>query len=110
MKDSIEILKLKETFNEYLSNLSNGVLFIANSLKEDKINEALKSIYDFSEGMSWLSDALRLLNQHGENLFIDFARINEFLLEINEGLEKEDYLLVADIFEYEIYPFFKDLN
>ncbi|KOS66669.1 hypothetical protein AEA09_18215 [Lysinibacillus contaminans] len=110
MKSSNEVLELKESFNDYLHNLSGGVLYIANCFKEDKLSEALNSIYDFSEGMTWLNDAMRLLNEHGDNIFIDFARIKEYLIEINEGLEKQDYLLVADIFEYEIAPFFTELN
>lgn len=110
MKNLNEVLELKASLIEYSDNLPSGVMYIANCLKEDKLNEALNSIYDFSEGMTWLNDAMRLLNEHGDNIFIDFARIKQYLIEINDGLEKQDYLLVADIFEYEIAPFFMESN
>lgn len=110
MRDSNEVLALKESFNEYLNNLSAGVLQIAEYLKEDKLKEALDGIYNLSEGIAWLNDAMRILNENGNDIQIEFNQINEYLMEINEGLIKQDYLVTADILEYEIAPFFAKLN
>ncbi|MBD8035712.1 hypothetical protein H9635_03095 [Solibacillus sp. A46] len=110
MNESREILELEESVGTYLKNVPNGVIYIANSLKEDELYKGLKAISDFSEGMMWLNDATRILKNNGKNIFIDFTKIEIYLVEINEGLEKEDYLLVADLFEYEISPFFQAIN
>ena len=49
-----------------------------------------------------------LLIQNNVKVDFDISKINEYLEEINDGLEKQDYLLVADIFEYEIVPYFEE--
>ncbi|WP_313892594.1 hypothetical protein [Psychrobacillus sp.] len=106
-----EILKdTIQSFNEYLPRVVAGSHDIAESLRSDNVAVALPMILDFSEGMSWLVEAIELfkINEVDANLHID--RIHEFLNEINAGLEMQDYVLVADMFEYEIAPFFEEAS
>lgn len=105
----IEVLKdTVQSYNEYLPRVVAGSYEIAESLRSDNVAPALTMILDFSEGMSWLVEAIELfkMNEVDANLHID--RIHEFLNEINMGLEMQDYVLVADMFEYEIAPFFEE--
>ncbi|MGE7911001.1 hypothetical protein [Lysinibacillus xylanilyticus] len=99
-----------ESYNEYLNTLPIGCDSIVNLLRDGNSEEALKLILHFSEGVSWLVDANRLLEQNGIENSLKVDRINEFLDEINNGLEIMDFLLVADIFEYEIKPFFENVD
>lgn len=97
-----------ESYNRYISGLSSGCQLIADLIREDRIQEALRSILQFSEGMAWIVDANRLLTENGQSNQLNPEKIHEFLEEINSGLEIQDYVIVADMFEYEIKPFFED--
>jgi len=97
-----------EQYNLYLNKVPKGSMYIAERLREDNLHEALTAIKDFSEGVIWLSQATQLFKQNGVHADLDIEKIWEFLLNINDGLEKQDYILVADMFEYEITEFFND--
>ncbi|MEE3807526.1 hypothetical protein V2H29_11220 [Lysinibacillus fusiformis] len=105
----MEIKELIESYNDYVKKIPDGAIFIANYLREDKLNNALIAIKDFSEGVLWLSEASDLLMKNGAHAALNIGQIQEFLIEVNEGLEKQDYVLVADMFEYEIAPFFEEV-
>lgn len=103
-----EILEVMESYNEYLDKLPGGCKSIAEYLRNNRIDEALELILHFSKGVSWLCEVNEKLSLLGFNNSLHIERINEFLIEINSGLEIQDYLIVADIFEYEIAEFFKN--
>lgn len=105
-----ELEQLIESYNEYLERLVVGTENIAKKLRGDLIEEGVKDILDFSEGLLWMIDAEALFKQNGILVENKMEKINEFLEEINSSLEREDYLLVADLFEYEIAPYFASLQ
>lgn len=104
----MDILEIIETFNQYIKRVPQGAAFIAENFREENINIALTEVQNFSEGTLWLSQMSGLLIQNNVKVDFDISKINEYLEEINDGLEKQDYLLVADIFEYEIVPYFEE--
>lgn len=97
-----------ESYKSYAVNLPNGCQKIADYLREDAIVEAGTTIAQFSEGLSWLVDMNKLLYQHDLLPQLAESRIYEFLNEINNGLEIQDFVIVADMFEYEIKPFLQE--
>ena len=97
-----------ESYNKYIKNLPLGCQKIADMLREDKIVDAMKNILNFSEGVMWIMDAAKLFEKNNIKSSLNTNKIDEFLSEINRGIEIEDYILVADMFEYEIKPFFED--
>ncbi|WP_107947410.1 hypothetical protein [Lysinibacillus parviboronicapiens] len=97
-----------QSFNEYLPRVATGSLEIAVKLRSDQIANALKMILEFSEGMSWLVEASELFKANEVKVSIQIEKIQGFFQEINTGLEMQDYVLVADMFEYEIAPFFEE--
>ncbi|MGG2075408.1 hypothetical protein AB1J28_18830 [Lysinibacillus irui] len=101
------ILETIESYNNYLQVVPNGCLKIAERLREDQIAVALNDIKDFSEGVIWLIDAGILLSKNNVDVSLDINQIQDFLNEINTGLQIKDYNLVGDLFEYEIAEFFK---
>ncbi|PJO41199.1 hypothetical protein [Lysinibacillus xylanilyticus] len=105
----MEINELIESYNDYVKKIPGGAIYIANYLREDKLNDALIAIKAFSEGVLWLSQACDLLVKNGAEVALNIEQIQEFLIEVNDGLEKQDYVLVADMFEYEITPFFEEV-
>lgn len=104
------IVETIESYNMYIEKVPAGAEYIANSLREDNVNVALQAIKDFSEGILWLSEVSQLLKSNGVTANLNIEKIQEFLIEINNGLEKQDYVVVADMFEYEIAPFFSELE
>lgn len=104
------VIEAIESYNEYLSKVANGCNIIAAYLREDNIQLALKSILQFSEGMTWLTEISELLKKNDIQVELNIEQIHGFLHEINNGLEMQDYILVADMFEYEIAPFFDQVS
>lgn len=107
MKEIIEVIG---SYNEYILKVSSGSIQIAEHLRKDEVQEAMQMILQFSEGMGWLVEASDLLSKNNVTVHLPVEQIHEFLNEINSGLELQDYVLVADMFEYEIAPFFEQLS
>ncbi|MBI6865215.1 hypothetical protein [Lysinibacillus fusiformis] len=106
----MELNELIEMYNSYIKNVPNGATYIAEKLREDELTSALVSIKDFSEGIMWLTQASELINSNRGKVVLEVERLQEFLLEVNDGLERQDYVVVADMFEYEIAPFFEEIT
>ena len=105
-----EVVEVIESYNEYLEKVPSGSRKISDYLRGDHVENALTMILDFSDGMTWLTQASDLLKKNQVNVTFEIEKIHEFLHEINLGLEIQDYVLVADMFEYEIAPFFENVK
>ncbi|MGE8033502.1 hypothetical protein [Lysinibacillus sp. NPDC093692] len=105
-----EVMEVVNSYNEYILKVSSGSIQIAEHLRKDEVPEAMQMILQFSEGMGWLVEASDLLSKNKVTVNLPVEQIHEFLNEINSGLELQDYVLVADMFEYEIAPFFEQLS
>lgn len=105
-----EVMEVINSYNEYILKVSSGSIQIAEHLRKDAVPEAMQMILQFSEGMGWLVEASDLLSKNNVTVHLPVEQIHEFLNEINSGLELQDYVLVADMFEYEIASFFEQLS
>lgn len=104
MEESIK--EIIADYNSYLEKIPYGCEVISERLRENRVSEALLDISNFSEGMLWLNEISKLFISNNILVKMDFEKMKEFLIEINEGLNMEDYVIVADIFEYEIKELF----
>ncbi|QEY20496.1 MULTISPECIES: hypothetical protein [unclassified Psychrobacillus] len=104
LKDTVE------SYNNYLVRLPIGCQEISNLLRKDLIMDAMNLITNFSEGVIWLTTANDLFLQSKLHSELNAKKIHEFLHEVNNGLEIQDYVLIADMFEYEIKPFFEECS
>lgn len=95
-------------YNEYIRNIEEGCRTIVDYFAKEDLQKALRMILDFSEGIMWIESVTSYLSEQGIQISLDIKKIKEFLIEINEGLEHQDFLLVSDIFEYELVPFFSN--
>lgn len=105
-----EIKQVVDSYNEYIVKVPAGCIIIANDLRVANKNRGLAIIQDFIDGMFWLIEADKLLIQNKVATGFSVEKATEFLNEINSGLENNDYFLVADLFEYEVAPFFEKLD
>ena len=106
MSEKIEVLG---SANEYLFNLKSGINTVVKLINEEKESEGLRIIPDVADGIAWILDVTRLTKDIiGE--VEGFSGIDDFLSEIVEALENEDYILVSDLFNYEILPILENLH
>ena len=96
------LLETIQSYNTYLSKIPSGVENIAELLRTDKLSEAGVEIKNFSEGISWMIELQTIFKRVGIEAELPVEEIIEFLEEINVGLDKQDFVLVADMFEYGI--------
>ncbi len=105
--DKTEIV---DEYFKYVAKIPAGIQYIADNLRTDKIPMALNEILNFSEGITWIKQMEEILTDQGVNTNLDKHQLEEYLNLINEGLEKQDFVLVADIFEYEVLPYFEQIE
>ncbi len=99
-----EISSLSEKFystpskNDWvkLSQLFEGFQYIVNSYKTIDSSKKLNKVNLNYE--SWLSYSKEIL------------KLNDFIKEIDEALNNQDYILIGDILNYEITSIFEDLK
>jgi len=97
---------IKQSYYEYVSKIAPGCEAIANQLRLGNNNDALQSIINFAEGLSWLLSVEEGMGENGFKISTRIAEVQSFLVEVNFELEQSNYITVADLFEYEIYPLF----
>ncbi len=104
--DKIEIV---DEYFKYVAKIPDGLQYIADNLRIDNLPNALNEILNFSEGISWIKQMEEVLVEQGVKTNINKNQLENYLNLINEGLEKQDFVLVADIFEYELLPYFEQI-
>lgn len=106
----IELNEIIDSYNQYVSKIPTGCMRVVELFQQDKSVIALEQVANFSEGISWLISAKNYLIANDINITWNEQALIEFLKEINSGLEIQDYVLVTDLFEYEIIPFFENVD
>ncbi|TKI48733.1 hypothetical protein [Lysinibacillus tabacifolii] len=102
-------LEIVDEYYKYVAKIPAGLQYIADNLRTDNVQIALNEILNFSEGITWIKQMEEILNDQGVNTNFDKLQLEDYLNLINEGLEKQDFVLVADIFEYEVLPYFEKI-
>lgn len=106
MKEKVEVLI---TANEYLFNLEKGIEQIIDYIENGNEVKACELIADASEGIGWIIDVVKLTKEIHRGV-LDIGTIEENIVEIVEALESEDYILVGDLFNYEVLPILEKLH
>lgn len=109
MSNQINIEEVVSHYNNYISKIPNGCIYIINEFKNGDVLNAMKAIADLSEGIDWLFKAKNFLTSKSYNIEFNENELHQILQEVNKFLEKEDYYTVAEVFEYEVLEFFKQL-
>ncbi|MCL0081405.1 hypothetical protein M1N64_04175 [Peptococcaceae bacterium] len=101
----------KETLQscqEYIYKLADATVKIAEQIQSGNEGEGMRMIPPVLDGMQWLFEAMQGLQQHGYLLEIDWRATVDKFKELEAALTVRDYVLIADIFEYEIEPALKE--
>lgn len=96
------------SYYEYIKQINKGALLISNKLRMGNITQATTFIIDLVGGFSWMLQVEKLMRENDYTIQSATQVAAEHLNEINEALSRQDYVFVADLFEYEISPIFED--
>lgn len=110
MNNKFDIRELVEDYNNYKNRVSSGSDELILNFRSLNLEKGIESILNFSEGMDWLVNAHKYFILNNVSSDLDELKIVEIISEINNALEKKDYFLVADIFEYEVKSYFSSLK
>jgi len=110
MEHNLNLNEVVNEYNNYIHAVSLGCVKLGEKLREENKSDALQDILNFSEGMQWITKANNYLIQNNINPTVDLTKIEEYLNEINDALQRQDYYLVADLFEYEITNYFDKME
>ncbi len=101
------ILETQQSYYGYIKKVENGAIMISEQILSGQLDIALKGIADFSEGLAWLVSVELLMIENGYYIESATMKVQTYLKEINEALNREDYTYIADLFKYEIAPSFE---
>ncbi|NFF81663.1 hypothetical protein FC764_10520 [Clostridium botulinum] len=106
MERQIEAL---ETAKDYINNLKDGISQIVNFIYQGEEQRACNLIVPISEGIDWLTQIINLTSDYHKNK-VSSKIIDEKLSNIVEALENEDYILISDLFNYEVIPILDEIQ
>lgn len=98
--EKIEVLQMA---NEYLYKLKDGILKLVELIQQENEQKGILLIPEISDGIDWIINVVQLTRDL-QKTDVSLENISEHLEAIIEALENEDYILVSDIFNYEIIP------
>lgn len=89
--------------NDYIEKLKTGIEDLVNKINSGEENNGVQLIPNIADGLQWLVNIIELTKDlHKGSISIE--NIKEQLGEIIEALENEDYVLLGDLFNYELLP------
>lgn len=100
MNEQIEALN---TANEYLDNLKNGIKEVVLYIENEEEEKACSMIPLIADGIDWIMKVVNLTSDVHKGR-IQLNGIEDKINELADALENEDYILVGDLFHYEILP------
>lgn len=104
--EKIEVLV---TANEYLINLEGGIRQVVEAFQQEDENKGCSLIPLVADGIKWVIDVVSLTRDMQKEK-IDISQIDEKLEEVVEAIENKDYILVGDLFEYEVLPIIEEIH
>lgn len=96
------LYELKKYNNKLIPAIENAV----EDLRSQREDKALNLVVQIIDGLKWVIEVVfytRTVFDERGFIFEDY-KINDTLKEILNSLENQDYVLLGDLFEYEILP------
>lgn len=98
VKETIDSLK------EYLPRLMAASNELAEFFQSGKQLSAINQLPNFLEGLQWVMSAFAGIQKNGYFIEVNAVELNKYLIEMEEALTFQDYVLISDLLEYEITP------
>lgn len=99
-----QLSELLESLENYMPKLINASSFMAENIQTGNEGKAFTILQDYIDGMMWFTEAVGAIKSVNSLYLekIDLDEWNRKLLDMQQALENQDYVLFADILEYEI--------
>ncbi|WP_346913591.1 hypothetical protein [Clostridium sp.] len=105
-KEQLEVL---EVASEYIVKLIGGIKETVSCFQSGKEKQGLDMITPIGHGIGYIMDVITLLPLELDS-DATIENLNTQLEELVQGIENEDYVLVSDMFNYEILPIFEEIK
>ncbi|MGM0841686.1 MAG: hypothetical protein ACQEWE_13205 [Bacillota bacterium] len=102
------IKETQDSLEQYTPRLLSAIKDLVIFFREENTIKAFEIFNPIIEGVEWVVKAVVLMNNN-EKYIDDLNTLNNFLESINEAINHEEYVMVADIFEYEILGYLDKL-
>lgn len=105
----IKVEEMIESYNKYIEQVISNMPAFVSKLRNSEVSTN-DELNDFIDGLLWMLRVREVFECNNIPHNFDVTKLNDLLKEINEGLTNDDRVYISDILEYEIIPFFNDLN
>lgn len=106
------LLSLEQYLKGAIPELEN----LTTKMYQTNLNETIDNFTQFLDGVQWINEAISAIDKNQEkpnqwdDVILTIANLNEELKGIEEAIENNDNVLIADILQYEIVPILKELQ
>ncbi len=92
-----------ESATDYIKKLIVGIKKYIEYMTSGRISESGDLLISIIEGLDWEVKALSLIKEK-LNIDLDISEVNAVLIDLSNAIQNNDYVLITDLFEYEILP------
>jgi hypothetical protein len=98
------VVETLESLKEYIPKMVIGCQSTVENLQGGNEAVALQLLPAIIEGFEWILQAISGLQDNGQLLDIELSNLSQHFQEMLNALEIGDYVLLADLLDYEIVP------
>ncbi|WML46083.1 hypothetical protein [Neobacillus sp. PS3-40] len=102
------VIETLESLKEYLPQMVRGCQNTAENLQSGNEAVALQIVPDIVEGLEWTLQAISGVKANGQLQDIEISTLTQHFRELVSALEMGDYVLLADLLDYEVGPVLED--
>lgn len=110
---TIDVIEIYKTYESYNAKLIPALENIVSDIRSQREDKALDLMVQALEGLQWTIDVVfNLKNLNRDTYFteVEVVEVNSVLKELNTALLNQDYVLLADLLEYEMLPMLNSWN
>lgn len=98
------IVETLDSLGDYIPRLTRAAEKMAETLQGGDHHDAMQQLPSFIEGIEWVVQALNGLLKNGYYIDVETSSLNGYLIETEQAIQNQDFILLADLLEYEITP------
>lgn len=98
--------------NNYNPKLLTATDKMVKYFRVQQNDEALDLFISATDGFNWTLEVLSYTKHilEKQSFIVEVEKINEIFMEMTEALQNQDFVLLADLLEYEIYPLLEQVQ
>ncbi len=97
-------------YNNYLDKMGQAIQHFCEDLADSDYAEISMALPAIIEGLGWINDAGNEFKELGELAADRVTQFQQLIARLAEALENKDYVLLHDLFIYEMLPLLEQLK